>query len=155
RAQRLGAAGRHVGPCRAAKLTQDVAEHGPLGACAGNRGNRMGRTYRRHGARQNQTGLARLLKGGAAGMNTMAATPAPVPGYGMTAGYVDMEVARSGPLAATAPCLSGLVAVVPARDEGDGLRAALTSLAGQTMPPDRIIVVVNNSTDTTEAVARD
>jgi cellulose synthase/poly-beta-1,6-N-acetylglucosamine synthase-like glycosyltransferase len=73
----------------------------------------------------------------------------------MTVGYLDMEVARSGPLAATAAGLSGLVALVPARDEGDGLRAALTSLADQTMPPDRIIVVINNSTDTTEAVARD
>jgi len=51
--------------------------------------------------------------------------------------------------------LSGLCAVVPVRDEGDGLRAALESLARQTMPPDRVIVVVNNSTDATEAVARD
>jgi len=42
---------------------------------------------------------------------------------------------------------------VPARNEGAGLRAVLRSLAGQTTPPDWIVVVVNNSADDTADVA--
>lgn len=45
------------------------------------------------------------------------------------------------------------VAVVPARNEQDGLAAALWSLADQTTPPDLIVVVVNNSTDDTRRIA--
>jgi cellulose synthase/poly-beta-1,6-N-acetylglucosamine synthase-like glycosyltransferase len=44
--------------------------------------------------------------------------------------------------------------VVPARDEGAGLANALASLTAQTVRPDGVVVVVNNSTDDTEAVAR-
>jgi cellulose synthase/poly-beta-1,6-N-acetylglucosamine synthase-like glycosyltransferase len=49
---------------------------------------------------------------------------------------------------------SGIVVVIPARDEGAGLAAALRSVERQTQLPDRLIVVVNNSTDDTEQVAR-
>lgn len=49
---------------------------------------------------------------------------------------------------------SGIVVVVPARDEGAALAEALHSLACQSLPPDRIIVVVNNSTDNTRDVAQ-
>lgn len=49
---------------------------------------------------------------------------------------------------------TGIVAVLPVRDEGAAVTEALTSLATQTIRPDRIIVVVNNSTDTTETMAR-
>jgi cellulose synthase/poly-beta-1,6-N-acetylglucosamine synthase-like glycosyltransferase len=45
------------------------------------------------------------------------------------------------------------VAVVPARNEEDGLAEALWSLADQTTPPDLIVVVVNNSTDATRDIA--
>jgi cellulose synthase/poly-beta-1,6-N-acetylglucosamine synthase-like glycosyltransferase len=46
------------------------------------------------------------------------------------------------------------VVVVPARNEEAGILTALDSLARQTRRPDRIIVVVNNSTDRTEDYAR-
>ncbi|WP_084718940.1 glycosyltransferase family 2 protein [Streptacidiphilus carbonis] len=50
--------------------------------------------------------------------------------------------------AGTTPLLD-TVALVPARNEEAGVFTALRSLAGQTRPPDLIIVVVNNSTDRT------
>lgn len=43
---------------------------------------------------------------------------------------------------------------MPARDEGAALAETLRSLARQTLPPDRIVVVVNNSTDNTREIAR-
>ncbi|GAB4055380.1 glycosyltransferase family 2 protein [Catellatospora paridis] len=46
------------------------------------------------------------------------------------------------------------VVIVPARNEEAGILTSLVSLAGQTRRPDRIIVVVNNSTDRTEDYAR-
>jgi cellulose synthase/poly-beta-1,6-N-acetylglucosamine synthase-like glycosyltransferase len=49
---------------------------------------------------------------------------------------------------------SGITVVVPARDEGVALEGTLRSLASQTLPPDRIVVVVNNSTDNTKEIAR-
>jgi cellulose synthase/poly-beta-1,6-N-acetylglucosamine synthase-like glycosyltransferase len=49
---------------------------------------------------------------------------------------------------------SGITVVVPARDEGAALAETLRSLAGQSLPPDRIVVVVNNSTDNTREIAR-
>ena len=49
---------------------------------------------------------------------------------------------------------SGITVVVPARDEGAALAETLRSLAHQTLPPDRIVVVVNNSTDNTKEIAR-
>jgi cellulose synthase/poly-beta-1,6-N-acetylglucosamine synthase-like glycosyltransferase len=49
---------------------------------------------------------------------------------------------------------TAIAAVIPARDEGAALSDSLMSLAGQTLRPDRIVVVVNNSTDATAAVAR-
>lgn len=52
----------------------------------------------------------------------------------------------------TAP--TGVAAVIPARDEGAALSETLWSLAAQTVPPDRVVVVVNNSTDATEQIAR-
>jgi len=48
---------------------------------------------------------------------------------------------------------SGIVAIVPARDEGAALADTLRSMARQTLLPDRIVVVVNNSTDDTFDVA--
>ncbi len=48
---------------------------------------------------------------------------------------------------------SGIAVVVPARDEGAALADTLHSMARQTLRPDRIIVVVNNSTDNTKDVA--
>jgi biofilm PGA synthesis N-glycosyltransferase PgaC len=49
---------------------------------------------------------------------------------------------------------SGITVVVPARDEGAALAGTLRSLVHQTLPPDRIVVVVNNSTDNTREIAR-
>lgn len=49
---------------------------------------------------------------------------------------------------------SGVTVVIPARDEGAALADALQSIAGQTLVPDRIVIVVNNSTDNTREVAR-
>ena len=49
---------------------------------------------------------------------------------------------------------SETVAIIPVRNEGLHLNGTLRSLADQTVPPNRIVVVVNNSTDNTEQVAR-
>jgi len=49
---------------------------------------------------------------------------------------------------------SGIVVIVPARDEGVALADTLNSLARQFLRPDRVVVVVNNSTDSTRHVAR-
>ncbi len=46
------------------------------------------------------------------------------------------------------------VVLVPARNEEVGVLTSLESLAGQSQPPDLIVVVVNNSTDRTEEYAR-
>lgn len=46
-----------------------------------------------------------------------------------------------------------LVAVLPAHDEESTIGAALASLTAQTRPPDRILVVADNCTDDTAAVA--
>ncbi len=48
---------------------------------------------------------------------------------------------------------SATVVILPARDEGSAIGDSLRSLARQTLRPDRIVVVVNNSTDDTAAVA--
>ena len=50
--------------------------------------------------------------------------------------------------------VASLVALLPAHDEEASLPAALASLAGQTRPPDHVIVVADNCTDRTEEVAR-
>ncbi|WP_375480901.1 glycosyltransferase [uncultured Jatrophihabitans sp.] len=49
---------------------------------------------------------------------------------------------------------SGVVAVVPAHNEEAGIADVITDLQRQTLPPDRIVVIVNNSTDRTAAIAR-
>lgn len=49
---------------------------------------------------------------------------------------------------------SGIVVVIPARDEGAAIADTLRSMARQTLIPDRIVVVVNNSTDDTKEIAR-
>lgn len=49
---------------------------------------------------------------------------------------------------------NGVLAVVPAYNEEEGLAEALRSLLAQTVRPDRIMVVVNNSTDRTLTIAR-
>src|ERR1035438_5186176 len=48
---------------------------------------------------------------------------------------------------------SGIAVIIPARDEGAALGDTLRSMAGQTLRPDRIVVVVNNSTDDTAEAA--
>jgi cellulose synthase/poly-beta-1,6-N-acetylglucosamine synthase-like glycosyltransferase len=47
-----------------------------------------------------------------------------------------------------------VVALVPAHDEEAALPAALASLRGQIVPPDRVVVVADRCTDGTVAVAR-
>jgi len=54
----------------------------------------------------------------------------------------------------TAPRNSAIAVIVPARDEGAALADTLESLARQTLLPDRVIVVVNNSSDNTRDVAQ-
>lgn len=54
----------------------------------------------------------------------------------------------------TTPLL-GTVVLVPARNEEEGLLTGLESIARQTSPPDLIVVIVNNSTDSTEKIAYD
>lgn len=48
---------------------------------------------------------------------------------------------------------SGVVVIVPARDEGVALAETLQSMERQTLRPDRIVVVVNNSKDNTKDIA--
>ena len=48
----------------------------------------------------------------------------------------------------------GVVAVVPAHNEEDGIADILTDLQAQTVAPDRILVIVNNSTDRTLEIAQ-
>jgi len=74
-------------------------------------------------------------------MNTLTATP--------PAGRHRRNRAEPGP-----DPLYGTIAIVPARDEETGVLTALESLAGQSSPPDLIVVVVNNSSDRTEEYAR-
>jgi poly-beta-1,6-N-acetyl-D-glucosamine synthase len=52
------------------------------------------------------------------------------------------------------PALSGVVAVVPAHNEEDGIADVITDLQRQTLAPDRIVIIVNNSTDRTAEIAR-
>ncbi len=49
---------------------------------------------------------------------------------------------------------SGIVVVIPARDEGMAIADTLRSMARQTLVPDRIVVVVNNSADDTKEIAQ-
>jgi poly-beta-1,6-N-acetyl-D-glucosamine synthase len=46
-----------------------------------------------------------------------------------------------------------IVAVIAARNEGACIAASVRALWGQTLPPDRVLVVVNNTTDDTAAQA--
>ena len=48
---------------------------------------------------------------------------------------------------------SGVAVIVPARDEGASIADTLYSLGRQTLRPDRVIVVVNNSSDDTRDIA--
>ncbi|MGD9987380.1 glycosyltransferase, partial [Pseudonocardia sp.] len=48
-----------------------------------------------------------------------------------------------------------LVALLPAHDEQDTLPGAIAGLRGQTTPPDRIVVISDNSTDATPSIGRD
>lgn len=50
--------------------------------------------------------------------------------------------------------MGGITVLIPAHNEEDGLPATLASLATQTVPPAEVIVVVDNSTDRTEEIAR-
>jgi glycosyltransferase involved in cell wall biosynthesis len=57
-------------------------------------------------------------------------------------------------VAASAESRYETTVIMPARNEEAGLLPALESLAGQTEPPSLILVVVNNSSDRTEELAR-
>ncbi len=48
-----------------------------------------------------------------------------------------------------------IAVVIPVKDDAEPLQRCLTALARQTKPPDQIIIVDNNSTDSTPAVALD
>jgi glycosyltransferase involved in cell wall biosynthesis len=48
-----------------------------------------------------------------------------------------------------------LTVVIPVKDDAEPLRRCLSALGRQTVPPDHIIVVDNNSTDDSVAVARE
>lgn len=61
---------------------------------------------------------------------------------------------RRAPIAERDDQMYGSVVLVPARNEEDGLLAGLESIARQVAPPDLIIVIVNNSNDDTEKIAR-
>lgn len=50
--------------------------------------------------------------------------------------------------------MSRVVALLPAHNEADSLPGTVSSLLAQTVPPDRIVVVSDNSTDSTVEVAR-
>lgn len=64
--------------------------------------------------------------------------------------YLELDAyLRQGPLHFTT-----IIAVVPAHNEADNLPVTLPALMQQTRPPDRIIVVADNCTDETAAVAR-
>lgn len=47
-----------------------------------------------------------------------------------------------------------ITAIIPAHNEADALPATIASLQAQTVPPTRILVVSDNSTDGTVKVAR-
>jgi poly-beta-1,6-N-acetyl-D-glucosamine synthase len=64
--------------------------------------------------------------------------------------YMDLDVyLREGPLNKNV-----IIALVPAHNEADNLPITLSALMKQTRPPDRIIVVADNCSDDTVAVAR-
>lgn len=63
-----------------------------------------------------------------------------------------ISLARS-PEPESPSCRSGIAVIIPARDEGTALADTLDSLTGQTLQPDRIVVVVNNSSDNTKDIA--
>ena len=48
-----------------------------------------------------------------------------------------------------------MVALVPAHNEAAGIRATLESLARQTRPADRVVVIADNCTDDTAGIAAD
>lgn len=50
--------------------------------------------------------------------------------------------------------MRGVFALVPAHNEAAGIGATLRSLAAQTRPPDRVVVVADNCTDATADIAR-
>src|SRR5215471_14680420 len=47
-----------------------------------------------------------------------------------------------------------IVALIPAHNEADWISSVVRNLAGQALPPDRIIVMSDNSTDETVSLAR-
>jgi biofilm PGA synthesis N-glycosyltransferase PgaC len=62
-------------------------------------------------------------------------------------------VTRLSRRSSSRPLSGALVALLPAHDEEAALPAALASLESQTRRPDRVVVVADNCTDRTEAVA--
>lgn len=64
-------------------------------------------------------------------------------------------MATTAPARTTAtPRVRQIVALLPAHDEEAGIGAALDSLRDQTRPPDVVVVVADNCSDATAAVAR-
>lgn len=83
-------------------------------------------------------------------LTVTTARPAPEPGTG--AGGTDVRAVPAPDRVGT-PRHGRLVALLPAHDEEASLPAALASLREQTCPPDRVVVVADNCTDGTTAVA--
>jgi cellulose synthase/poly-beta-1,6-N-acetylglucosamine synthase-like glycosyltransferase len=50
--------------------------------------------------------------------------------------------------------LARIVVLIPAHNEEASIEQAISALRGQTMPPDRIVVVADNCTDATASIAR-
>lgn len=50
---------------------------------------------------------------------------------------------------------SVLTVLIPAHNEEDGIKETLDSVFGQTLQPDRVIVIADNCTDRTEAIAHE
>jgi cellulose synthase/poly-beta-1,6-N-acetylglucosamine synthase-like glycosyltransferase len=74
---------------------------------------------------------------------------------GRKSASTDTLIRQLGVLSAVPKGRSGITVVIPARDEGAALADALQSIARQTLGPDRIVIVVNNSTDNTKDIAQE
>jgi cellulose synthase/poly-beta-1,6-N-acetylglucosamine synthase-like glycosyltransferase len=66
----------------------------------------------------------------------------------------ECRVVPHGPARRSLPTLSRIVLVIPAHDEEVGIAGTMRSVEAQTVPPNRRIVMSDNSTDRTVAIAR-
>jgi cellulose synthase/poly-beta-1,6-N-acetylglucosamine synthase-like glycosyltransferase len=65
----------------------------------------------------------------------------------------DWQAAELAILTGARPARTGIHVIIPARDEREGLRHALESVTSQSVRPDLVTVVVNNSSDDTAQIA--